>query len=67
MATVEFKVCDRCGKKISEHSRLRAKVSYRTYKIRWLIGGLTSEHIRELCGECSDKLDAFLYGKEESE
>jgi hypothetical protein len=67
MATVEYKICDRCGKKISEHSRRLAKVSSsKTFRFLWIITGVTHTGSKELCGECSDKLDAFLYGKEES-
>jgi len=61
MAKVEYEVCDRCGVKINYHSRHLAKVC-RT-KIKWIICGITQEYNYQLCEECSDKLDDFLYKK----
>lgn len=61
MATVEYKVCDRCGEKINWRSRLKAIVEPR--KVQWVLFGYVTESTFELCGNCSDRLDAFLYPK----
>lgn len=61
MAIVKYEVCDRCGERINNHSRHLAKVN--RVKIKWVVCGITQEYSYELCGECSDELDTFIYMK----
>jgi len=62
MAIVKYEVCDRCGEKVSYHSRRLAKV-HRT-KLTWIICGCVNEDEYQLCGDCSEKLETFLYNRE---
>lgn len=61
MATVSYKVCDRCNKEIRNNSYLKSILSIKR-KITFIkyFGGSGSEWKYELCGVCTDKLDDFL-------
>lgn len=64
MATINYKVCDRCHERINYHSGLLAKVqTYRPIKIAWIVCGVVSNAERELCGKCADELEEFLEPK----
>lgn len=62
MAIVHYRTCDRCGERISDRSRLLARVKRkRMPNIKWVLCGIVSDRTTELCGDCSESLDEFLY------
>lgn len=69
MGTVTYKVCDRCGKKMT-YSGWTAMVRTHRFKITELFNGNPSgydycdEYI-ELCSRCTAKLKDFLKGDED--
>jgi hypothetical protein len=58
MGTITYKVCDRCGEKISPHSNRLS--SFKKLKHRLVLFGLVYEDNLELCGKCSEEFDDFL-------
>lgn len=63
MAEVRYKVCDRCGAKISQHSKKLVKL--RRVKMVFNICGWMHEYEHELCGPCTEGLDYYMSsGKE---
>lgn len=64
MATISYEVCDRCKKEISTHSLKRSTIpAYRKRKILWITAGYIYEDTKELCEDCTVKLDDFLNNK----
>lgn len=67
MATVEYRICDRCGKPINPASF--ARVRGRIYRHRVFGFGPYdySDAEYDLCRDCSDELDEFLRAKKEAD
>lgn len=62
MATVEYRVCDRCGKKIEECKRGTVKGKFKIHRIFGFGAYNYSDVEYELCDECMEILYNWLFG-----
>lgn len=64
MATINYRICDRCGEKIERKSpKLLSVQKIIKWRIVMNIKGITHASREEFCGKCSEQLEAFMYNK----